>query len=70
MPTHPPHMAHTPLSEFALIDRYFRRATPLRRAALGVGDDCALLPLPALGEGSVCEWCAARGLCRKDFWNE
>lgn len=25
-------------------------------------------PLPALGEGSVCEWCAARGLCRKDFW--
>lgn len=27
-------------------------------------------PLPALGEGSVCDWCAARGLCRKDFWNE
>ena len=26
-------------------------------------------PLPALGEGSVCEWCAVRGLCRKDFWN-
>ena len=25
-------------------------------------------PLPALGEGSVCEWCEARGLCRKDFW--
>ncbi len=25
-------------------------------------------PLPALGEGSVCDWCAARGLCRKDFW--
>ncbi|MEJ7929576.1 PD-(D/E)XK nuclease family protein [Ramlibacter sp. AN1015] len=25
-------------------------------------------PLPALGEGQVCEWCAARGLCRKDFW--
>lgn len=24
--------------------------------------------LPALGEGSVCDWCAARGLCRKDFW--
>lgn len=21
-----------------------------------------------LGEGSVCEYCAARGLCRKDFW--
>jgi ATP-dependent helicase/nuclease subunit B len=25
-------------------------------------------PLPALGEGAVCEHCAARGLCRKDFW--
>jgi ATP-dependent helicase/nuclease subunit B len=24
--------------------------------------------LPALGEGRVCEFCAARGLCRKDFW--
>ena len=27
-------------------------------------------PLPALGEGSVCDWCAARGLCRKDFWKD
>ena len=26
-------------------------------------------PLPALGEGSVCDWCAARGLCRRDFWS-
>jgi len=25
-------------------------------------------PLPALGEGAVCDFCAARGLCRKDFW--
>jgi ATP-dependent helicase/nuclease subunit B len=24
--------------------------------------------LPALGEGSVCEFCDARGLCRKDHW--
>ncbi len=24
--------------------------------------------LPALGEGSVCDYCSARGLCRKDFW--
>ncbi|RZI86968.1 MAG: PD-(D/E)XK nuclease family protein, partial [Variovorax sp.] len=24
--------------------------------------------LPPLGEGMVCEHCAARGLCRKDFW--
>lgn len=26
-------------------------------------------PLPALGEGTACEFCAARGLCRKDFWS-
>jgi ATP-dependent helicase/nuclease subunit B len=24
--------------------------------------------LPAHGEGKACEYCAARGLCRKDFW--
>ena len=24
--------------------------------------------LPALGEGKGCAYCAARGLCRKDFW--
>lgn len=24
--------------------------------------------LPALGEGSACDFCQARGLCRKDFW--
>ena len=28
------------------------------------------VPLPALGEGKACEYCAARGLCRKDFWND
>lgn len=24
--------------------------------------------LPALGEGTVCDFCAAKGLCRKDWW--
>ena len=24
--------------------------------------------LQALGEGKGCDYCAARGLCRKDFW--
>ena len=24
--------------------------------------------LAALGEGFACDYCAARGLCRKDFW--
>lgn len=26
-------------------------------------------PMPALGEGKACDFCAARGLCRKDFWD-
>lgn len=26
--------------------------------------------MPALGEGAVCDFCSARGLCRKDFWAE
>ena len=32
-------------------------------ARIAAGD-----PMPALGEGAVCDYCAARGLCRKDFW--
>ena len=38
----------------------------------GILDDVARIgagaPLPALGEGKACDFCAARGLCRKDFW--
>lgn len=26
--------------------------------------------LPALGEGRICEFCAARGLCRRDAWSD
>jgi ATP-dependent helicase/nuclease subunit B len=26
-------------------------------------------PLPALGEGQVCNFCEARGLCRRDHWS-
>jgi ATP-dependent helicase/nuclease subunit B len=39
------------------------RALPeeLERVARGA-------PMPALGEGMACDYCAARGLCRKDFW--
>jgi ATP-dependent helicase/nuclease subunit B len=46
------------------------------RSALieGILDDMQAIsagkPLPALGEGMACEYCAARGLCRKDFWHE
>jgi ATP-dependent helicase/nuclease subunit B len=38
----------------------------------GLGQDLRRLregePLRALGEGPVCDACAARGLCRRDFW--
>ena len=38
----------------------------------GIANDMALIakgaPMPALGEGTACDFCAARGLCRKDFW--
>lgn len=38
----------------------------------GIADDMARIAggalMPALGEGKACEFCAARGLCRKDFW--
>jgi ATP-dependent helicase/nuclease subunit B len=41
------------------------RELPREMAAIQAGH-----PLPALGEGGVCEHCAARGLCRRDFWSE
>jgi len=38
----------------------------------GMADEMARIAageaMPALGEGVVCEYCAARGLCRRDFW--
>jgi ATP-dependent helicase/nuclease subunit B len=40
----------------------------------GILDDLARIEggatLAALGEGKVCDYCSARGLCRRDFWNE
>jgi ATP-dependent helicase/nuclease subunit B len=39
----------------------------------GILDDVARItagqPLHALGEGRVCGFCAARGLCRRDWWS-
>lgn len=43
-------------------DLHAGMADDMRRIAEGV-------PLQALGEGSVCDWCEVRGLCRKDFWS-
>ncbi len=38
----------------------------------GIASDMARIaagePMAALGEAKACEFCAARGLCRKDFW--
>ena len=38
----------------------------------GVQDDMQAIAegaeLPALGEGTACDFCQVRGLCRKDFW--
>ncbi|MCH7344122.1 PD-(D/E)XK nuclease family protein [Pelomonas sp. CA6] len=38
----------------------------------GLGEDLGALhggqPLPALGEGPVCDYCEMRGLCRRDDW--
>lgn len=43
------------------------------RLVQGIIDDtdriAAGAALPAIGEGSSCDYCAARGLCRKDFWS-
>ena len=40
----------------------------------GLGDDLRRLRtgagLPALGVGSTCDFCAARGVCRRDHWAE
>jgi ATP-dependent helicase/nuclease subunit B len=45
-------------------------AVPLLLA--GLADDAQRIQgghtLPAMGEGMACEYCAVRGLCRKDFW--
>ena len=48
------------------------RARELLLAA--IADDLARIEagaaMPALGEGRACEYCGARGLCRRDFWSE
>lgn len=48
-------------------------AASARQLQQGLQDDLQRMaqgaPLPALGEGRVCEGCAARGLCRRDEWS-
>lgn len=42
----------------------------LHRIAQDLSAIAAGAPLPALGQGHVCDTCAARGLCRRDFLEE
>nr|WP_315496208.1 PD-(D/E)XK nuclease family protein [uncultured Rhodoferax sp.] len=55
-------------------DAYEQKEVVIARDALidGVQSDMARIAqgaaLPALGEGTVCDFCQVRGLCRKDFW--
>jgi ATP-dependent helicase/nuclease subunit B len=48
-------------------------ATAVQTLLDGIAHDVQRLAegaaLPALGEGDACTYCAARGLCRKDFWS-
>jgi carboxylate-amine ligase len=60
------HRTIRPMGEFDLIARYFTR--PVRRAALGVGDDCALLaPAPRHAAGHLQRHAGRRPplLCRR-----
>jgi ATP-dependent helicase/nuclease subunit B len=49
-----------------------RVADDARALVVGIADEMRRLRagagLPALGEGSACEYCRARGLCRRDHW--
>ncbi len=49
-----------------------KEAVPMLLA--GLADDAQKMreghAMPALGEGLACTYCAARGLCRKDFWTQ
>ena len=67
--------AYLSLSEREGTRVYEQQDVPALRQALlqGLHSDLQRIadgaPLPALGEGQVCETCAARGVCRKDFWS-
>ena len=69
-----PRAAYLNLAEREVPSLHELPELPMLAAQLyeGMAHDLARIaagePLPALGEGSVCGWCDARGLCRKDFW--
>lgn len=54
---------------FDLPDADRWRGQLLQGIARDLGGIAAGAPLPAIGAGASCDFCAARGLCRKDFWS-
>lgn len=52
------HKADVAATAAVLVEQVGREMARLRAGA----------PLPALGEGAVCDFCEARGLCRRDHW--
>jgi len=72
--TQPVHGLYLNLSDRGEVAPVASKDLPLARDALlhGIQTDMARIAagaeLPALGEGAACDYCAARGLCRKDFW--
>ena len=68
--------AYLNLSERGVVTLVKHPDLPSARDALraGIADELGRIgrgePMPALGEGRACEFCNARGLCRKDSWNE
>jgi ATP-dependent helicase/nuclease subunit B len=57
-----------PTKAFSQPDIVHLRDELIDSILLDVSRISAGVPLPALGEGKACEYCSARGLCRKDFW--
>jgi ATP-dependent helicase/nuclease subunit B len=54
-----------PCEQYALVEA---RDALIEGIVQDVNAIAAGSPLPALGEGAACDYCDARGLCRKDFW--
>ncbi|HEY0856822.1 MAG TPA: PD-(D/E)XK nuclease family protein, partial [Albitalea sp.] len=67
--------AYLPLDESDSIRAIEHRdvARSAQRLVEGLGHDLRRIragaAMPALGEGSACDYCEARGLCRRDHWS-
>jgi ATP-dependent helicase/nuclease subunit B len=70
------HAAYVNVGERGKTETYVQHSVVEARDLLieGLLDDMRRIgegdKMPALGEGKVCDFCSARGLCRRDFWND